>query len=108
MSLADFERLTARDADCGCGKAAAEMEDATFEGGAALPTEEELTAALDAVESEAGDAFALELEGADQLLDAEEELAFSGVEQTDTPTLHAMLAMAERYPGLKITFSFGQ
>lgn len=40
------------------------------------------------------------------LLSQEEELAFAGLEEAGQAELESILTLVEKYPGLKITFSF--
>jgi hypothetical protein len=92
--------------DCGLGIDAATTVSAAEQ----IPSLEELEAALRAALAEpspAGpDATELDLASLEPQLSAEEELAFAAFESTDVPTLESVVAIAERYPGLKITFSF--
>jgi hypothetical protein len=80
-----------REKPCGCGEGA--FEDAGLELG--------MEGALDVADVEA------ELEAAlEGSLSAEEELEFAAVEEERALTLEELLAVAQRYPGLRITLSF--
>jgi hypothetical protein len=108
MSVNELQLFEARDLDCGCGsKGGQGVEELRVGESESLPSEAELSAALESLEGEsAEDPFALELEAAEELLSPDEELAFAASERADIPSLQGLLAIAERYPGLKITFSF--
>lgn len=95
--------------DCGgCGESAS-FGAAESAGGTTdeLPSLEDLESALAQVPAEnGGDELALELALAEQDLGAVEDLELDLGDDSNLPTLRCILAVAERYPGLKITFSF--
>jgi hypothetical protein len=95
---------TLSDDDCGCGKAA------TSSGGISMaeqvPSPDELGATLD--EALSADVQSLpdsggELSGLELLVD---DLEFGGEIEADQG-LQNLVSLAERYPGLRITLSFG-
>lgn len=90
--------------DCGCGGRSAGLDYAVELGDVGeAPTLQELERALSEVAGES-DGIALEIADLQSAVD-DSELPFA-VDESDTPTLGSILAIAERYPGLKITFSF--
>ena len=95
--------------DCGCGGKAAAAADATADLGSIgePPSIAEIDSALASAMLEAdGGELSLALATLDQDLTAEEEFSFAAFEATDLPTLDSLIAVAERYPGLKITLSY--
>jgi hypothetical protein len=91
--------------DCGCGGKAASV-DYTLELGdvGEPPTLQEMERALGELGSGEPDGVDLQIADLEGAL-ADAELPFA-MDESDTPTLGSILAIAERYPGLKITFSF--
>jgi hypothetical protein len=90
-------------ADCGCGGSTSDLalDIADLANG---PDLQELQQALDQLSSEAPD-LTLQLAELDGALD---ETDFDPLLTTeaDGPSLASILSLVERYPGLKITFSF--
>jgi hypothetical protein len=80
-----------------------------FEGGvtafAQIPALETLDADLDAAMA-ADEGEELERALAESELSPEEELAFAEFETTASPALDEVVAVLQRYPGLKLTISF--
>ena len=77
-------------------------------GGGELPSpaalQEELDLLQSQVNSEANDLLFADLE--DEALTFERELELAGLSKEPLPPLEDILGIAERYPGLKVTFSF--
>lgn len=91
--------------DCGCGGYSLELDAAAVEESGGEPDLEALEQALGELASEAED-VSFDVAGLEGALDAAEaDLAFA-TDDADLPPLGSVLAIAERYPGLKITFSF--
>ena len=100
------DELTADDdfgglGDCGCGgsKLGASGE---------LPSPQVLEAALDdfAAESASSGALSAELEFADEVL-ADDDVDLAALGDAQEVALDDVIALTERYPGLKVTLSFG-
>jgi hypothetical protein len=93
--------------DCGCGGHALDLEAASLGEPLGEPDVQALDQALTALASEAED-LTLDVAGLEGALDeAEADMSFAAATDAgDLPSLGNVLAIAERYPGLKITFSF--
>jgi hypothetical protein len=88
--------------DCGCGG-----QFGSFEGDT-LPPPEEMEAALEECMSAGATADSeLDLALDDDLLLAEDELALPDLAGAEGVDLKSLIALAEQYPGLKISLSFG-
>jgi hypothetical protein len=93
MELSDLDAAleeASREKPCGCGEAAS-FEDVGLELGEGLDV------------ADVGAELEAALEGS---LSAEEELEFAASEEERALTLEELLAVAQRYPGLRITLSF--
>ena len=93
---------------CNCGQSASALpESAEMMAFEAIPSLEALEGDLDAAVAEDSLAASeLDLALATNELAPEEELAFASLEDTSGPTLDSIAGVLQRFPGLKVTFSF--
>ena len=87
--------------DCGCGKHASLSMTSLGEGDDTAAAIQDLEAALTQLENQSDD---LSIALIDDSLE-DQALPFES-DDADLPSLATVLAMLERYPGLKITLSF--
>lgn len=115
MANSDLDLLTSLEAPspCGCQEAAGPLAgELELGSGEELPSAEELEASLEAALTEtpfaldSPDVMAFEQALAGMELSSEEELAFAAADASQPPSIEDVLRLVERYPGLKVTFSF--